>query len=145
MAYLVTALLVGTLIPLQATLNSRLGTVLQHPVAAACINFVVGATVFLTLMALWVGLPSGRALNLAPWYYYLGGVLGSVFVFSAVWLVPKIGTATYLSLLVTGQLLMSAYLDHIGAFGLDRHPATPQKIFGLVLLLSGVFLVVSKR
>jgi transporter family-2 protein len=56
-------------------------------------------------------------------------------------LLPRIGAATYIALIVAGQLLTSVTFDHFGVLGLTRHPITRVRVLGAVMLLVGVVLV----
>lgn len=59
----------------------------------------------------------------------------------AVLLIPRLGAATVLALLVAGQLLASIALDHFGLFGLPQRPVDLSRLAGAVLLLGGVVLI----
>ena len=57
-----------------------------------------------------------------PWYAWSGGVFGGAFILLAILLLPSLGAATLIALVVAGQMLLTITLDHFGAFGLTPHP-----------------------
>jgi bacterial/archaeal transporter family-2 protein len=56
-------------------------------------------------------------------------------------LVQRLGTATFVALLVTGQMLSSLVVDQYGLLGVAQHPAHPTRIVGAALLVLGVVLI----
>ena len=72
---------------------------------------------------------------------WTGGFWGTIYIAVSIFLVPRLGTATFVALLVGGQMLSSLLFDHYGLFGLPEHPADLTRITGAVLLLAGVVLV----
>jgi len=45
-------------------------------------------------------------------------------------------------LLIFGQIVASALIDHFGWFGVTRSPLTLQKIGSLLLILTGVYCLI---
>jgi bacterial/archaeal transporter family-2 protein len=133
--------LVGGCIALQAPINAGLGKS-TGSFAAATVSFAVG-----TVLLAAIVFASGKAGGLpnaahVEWYYLLGGALGAAYVFSALVLVSEIGAGAVAAATVTGQLTTSVVLDRIGFLGLDQEPVTATRLFGVVLLLAGTYLVV---
>jgi transporter family-2 protein len=139
---LVLAFSAGAVLPLQAGINSQLRTYAGSPLIAAFISFLVG-TVLLFAMTLVLQLPwpSLSALAQAPWWAWLGGLLGAILVFLAIVLAEQLGAAVMVALIITGQMIVSLLLDHYGLVGYTRNTLSPARIIGTVLLLSGVFLI----
>jgi len=77
-----------------------------------------------------------------PWYMLCGGIFGLVVVGAISYLIPLIGAATAMVLIVAGQLLTGAVLDHFGAFGLEAKPLELSRILGLILVFGGVWITV---
>ena len=77
-----------------------------------------------------------------PWYLLGGGVLGLVVVAAISYMIPHIGAAPAMVLIVAGQLLTASLLDHFGLFGLSVKPIDLQKAAGLVVVFTGVWLTV---
>jgi len=76
-----------------------------------------------------------------PWWVWTGGLLGAFNVLAPVLLVGRLGTALLFAAIITGQLICSLLVDHLGALGLPRHPVTPARLCGTALLFAGVYLV----
>jgi len=136
------ALGIGVFLPLQAGINAELRVWIGHPLQAALVSFVVGTV---ALLALNVGfrIPFGgdRVLAGAPWWVWLGGLLGATYVSMTVVLAPRLGAAAMLGAVMTGQLIGSLLMDHYGAVGYSVRPISPERIGGAVLLLLGVLLI----
>jgi transporter family-2 protein len=87
---------------------------------------------------------NGKALVLAPWWAYLGGVLGAFYVVAATLGGPKLGASALLALTLLGQLAAALIVDHYGWLGFSRQPFDNQKALGIVLLFTAVVLLVKK-
>lgn len=131
----------GTLVALQAPSNAMLAGATRSPVNAALISFAVGTAALLVAAVALRVRPDLAAVRGLPWYAWLGGAYGAVFVAAAAYAAPRIGVAATITLLVAGQLVMAAALDHYGAFGLTKQPVTPLRVLGLALVAAGVALV----
>lgn len=80
--------------------------------------------------------------NTLPWYILSGGFLGLVVVSAIAYMIPHIGVAPAMVLIVAGQLLTGSLLDHFGAFGLALKPIDLQKALGLLTVFVGVWLTI---
>ncbi len=140
--YALLALAGGALIAVQAPVNARLRLVLGSPVGSALVSFVVG-TVLLLAVTLAVG-DGGRVvsgLGGGPWWAYVGGACGAVFVVAALVSAPRVGvTATFVAVIL-GQVTAAALIDRFGwlgvratAFGANRAVAIGLLVVSLVLL-----------
>lgn len=140
LAILMTAV-AGGLIALQAPINGTLGRS-TGSLAAALVSFGVG-TITLALIVALAGQAGGvRSLTEVAPVYLLGGVLGAVYVTSALIAVKSIGAGGVAAGTISGQLVASLVVDRLGAFGLDEVPLSPSRIAGAVLLLAGTLLIV---
>lgn len=139
---LVGALVAGAFLPLQAGINSQLRIYTGNSVIAAFISFVVGTIVLFGLaLALRLHWPSSSGIAEAPWWVWIGGVLGAFFVYLTIVLADKLGAAVLISFIIAGQMAASLLLDQYGLIGYARHPITPGRLIGSVLLLAGVILI----
>ena len=132
----------GLVLVLQVGMNSTLRAVLDNPLAAAFISFLVG-TVALALYMLVTRTPWPARAQLAavPAWCWYGGVFGAFYVVTSVIVGPRLGAATLLALIVLGQLLTSLLVDHFGWIGFPQHPVTLLRLTGAVLLFAGVLLI----
>ena len=136
------ALVIGAMLPLQALLNARLGQATHGPLLAATVSFAVGGTLLVAvLLATRTPLPGAVMAAAVPWWAWLGGVLGAMYVVGATLLVPRLGAAGLVCLLVLGQMIGSVLLDHFGVLGMPR-PADALRVVGLLLVAVGALLVV---
>jgi len=85
--------------------------------------------------------PDLAATRALPWYAWVGGLCGVIFVIAATWGVPRLGVATTITLMVAGQLILGLVLDHFGAFGAPRQPVNLVRVLGVALMIGGVLLV----
>jgi len=132
----------GGLIALQAPINSILGKSVGT-FAAASVSFIVG-TIALVLITALVGGgfgDVGEARHLA-WYYLSGGILGAVYVTTALVAVRSLGAGGVVAATIAGQLSLSLVIDQLGILGVDKQPITWERLLGVVLLAVGTLLVI---
>jgi transporter family-2 protein len=136
------ALLAGAVLPFQAAGNAAVGRALGHWLWGAFTSLTVSSVVVIAaLLILRVPTPDlGKALQ-GPWWLWIGGVLGALYVAGAAALTPKLGAAGFLVLVVAGQILTAVIADHFGIMGLGGKPVSLARLAGVVLILCGVFLV----
>ena len=72
---------------------------------------------------------------------WTGGLLGSFYVFASVILTPRLGAATTVALILTGQVLASIGIDHFGLLRVTSQEATPLRLLGAGLIVAGVLFV----
>lgn len=140
-ASLALALFIGMLLPLQALINASLGKQTTGPVFASLASFAVGT---LVLCVWWLAnKPSfdSSALARVPWWAWTGGVIGALYVAGATALIPRMGAASLICVVVFGQVIGSLLLDHFGVLH-ARTPIDPLRILGALLVVSGALLVV---
>lgn len=136
-----TALAVGVLLPLQALINARLGQLTTGPLFASFASFLVGTLVLAAALAVTrTPLPGPQAVGGHPPWVWAGGAIGAVFVLCATVLVPRLGAAGLICLVVFGQLLGSLLFDHFGVLGASR-PVDAWRVLGAVLVALGAVLV----
>jgi transporter family-2 protein len=136
------AFLVGILLPIQGGINSKLASFLTHPLQAGWVSFA-GGLVCLTLLVIGLGrpLPKLAQVTATPSALFIGGLLGVCVVMSAVYLMPRIGAATFLAALITGQLVCSIFMDHFGILGVPVQSISVLRAAGAALLLVGVVMI----
>jgi transporter family-2 protein len=104
---------------------------------ALVINTVV---VLIGAIGLW--LATGARTTFFPtgvcWTLYLGGVFGFCIIAAAVLVFPRLGAAYAIALMVCGQCLAAIIIDHYGLMGMEKSPATLQRIVGAALVAGGV-------
>jgi transporter family-2 protein len=140
--YILIALLAGAMMPTQAATNNRMASVVESPILAALLSFLVG-TIALFAYALLTGEPiSNLALaKNAPPIAWIGGLLGAFFVAAAVTLVPRLGVAMTFSLIIAGQMVATLIIDHFGLLGVPVKEISFTRIAGILLITGGVILI----
>jgi transporter family-2 protein len=138
------AVLAGLLVGMQPSVNARLGRSIGS-VQAATFSFVVG-TVALALVAtlFYGGLGSFSSVGKAPWWAFVGGLLGAVYVTVAILTVRKLGVSGLTALVICGQLTAAVAIDRFGLLGIPKQSIGAGRVAGLILLVAGVILVVRR-
>lgn len=75
------------------------------------------------------------------WLSWTGGLFGAIYIAVSIFLLPRFGAATVISLIVAGQMLGAVAFDHFGLLGLQAHAVTPVRLLGATFLISGAALV----
>jgi transporter family-2 protein len=134
----------GALVGMQAPVNARLGRAVGG-VQAASISFLIGTVALLVAATVAHGGLGGYAkAGGAPWWAFIGGLLGAVYVTVAILTVRTLGASSLTAVVIVGQLAISVAIDRFGLFGIARQSIGPPRIIGLVLLVIGVTLVVRR-
>jgi transporter family-2 protein len=132
---------------MQAPINSRLGRVVGG-VQAATVSFLVGTVALVLVVSIARGNVGGFGgfahIGRAPWWAFLGGLLGAVYVTVAIFAVRTLGASGLTAAVIGGQLAISVAIDRFGLLGVARQSVGWQRVVGLGLLAAGVALVVRK-
>lgn len=132
----------GVSVAFQQVLNANLRTELGSPWWAGFVSYLVGMIVMLVVAMLAPGpRPNLSAISGSSWISWTGGFFGAVFIGIAIIMVPRLGAATVLALIVVGQMVGSIVFDHFGLLGLQQQPANPTRLLGAGMLISGVVLI----
>lgn len=140
--YLLFAVIAGAMIPFQAGINAQLARWVGSPISSALVSFLVG-TVALAIVVLIQRkpLPSLSKLAGAPWWIWIGGLLGAFYVAGSIFSAPKLGAVMLIAAVVAGQSFASLIIDQFGWVGFKEHDISPGRIAGMLLVASGVALV----
>jgi bacterial/archaeal transporter family-2 protein len=147
---LIFALLAGIATAFQPGFNARAARAFGDRIHGGMLNFAVGLLTMLVVFSFaraFLGTPNPNFQEAAkgPWWMWLGGVFGSFFVTTAVFVMLKVGAGVYITTLIAGQITASLFIDQYGLMGLKQHPISPMKFIGLVLVVSGVALVMLSK
>ena len=136
------ALLAGVALAVQVGVNNGLKERLAQPIPASITSFATG-TLALLLYALAARSPWPAASHWkgGPWWIWLGGSFGAVYIILTVTFSKQIGAAGWVGVVVTGQILTSVLLDHFGLLGFEQHAISWPRVGGMILLLGGAVLV----
>jgi transporter family-2 protein len=136
------AIAAGISVIVQQVLNSNLRAALNSAAWSGFVSYAVGLICMALLaLALRDPLPSAGIAARIPWWAWSGGLFGAIFIALSILLVPQLGAATFIALLVTGQMLASVAFDHFGWLGLAQRPVDLPRLLGATLLVAGVVLI----
>lgn len=135
------ALVFGLLLPLVARMNETLSRSIGGLPGAWAVH-AVGAVFGAVFLLPFLGTGWVRAVPAAPWWAWLGGVLGTGMVVLASGAIERLGTAGFIALSVAVQLAASAALDHFGFPVGPAHPISAMRVGGILLLTVGAIMVV---
>jgi transporter family-2 protein len=140
--YIVVALAIGLLLPLQVGINAELAQRVSSPITAAFISFAIGTIGLMFLLSVSrVSWPNWNSVVSFPAWLWLGGLIGAFAVFGGIISGPKIGLLSLVALVLTGQLVASLIMDHNGWLGLPIRELSLGRISGSILLLIAVVLI----
>ena len=136
------ALLAGAALAVQVGVNNGLKTRLEQPIAASITSFATGT---LALVLYWFASrsswPSGDHWKGGPWWIWLGGSFGAVYIILTVTFSPRLGAGGWVGVVVTGQIVTSVILDHFGLLGFQEHSISWIRLGGVAMLLAGAAVV----
>ncbi|MFK7899037.1 MAG: DMT family transporter [Myxococcota bacterium] len=73
-------------------------------------------------------------------HYFLGGLIVAFYVFSVTFVAPRLGVGNALVLVLLGQMLASAIIDHCGWWGTKQASSFATRGIGLLFIFGGVAL-----
>ena len=133
------AILAGVLVSLSRQVNGRLA-LSTSAMESSFWNHIVGLA-FITIVALLVGGLFAGEPQEAPWWAYLGGPVGVIFIAAGSWLIARIGAAQTALLIIAGQMVFGVVLDM--AMGVPG--ALWARVLGVALILAGMWVARSAR
>ena len=137
--FAVLAILAGVLVSLSRQINGRLA-LSTSAMESSFWNHLVGL-VFITVAAILVGGLFAGAPEASPWWAYLGGPVGVVFIAAGSWLIARIGAAKTALLIIAGQMISGVALDIVmGAPG-----DVWARSLGVALILAGMWVARSTK
>ncbi len=138
MLYIVLAVISGAMISAQSSYNGML-----YPfIGVLGVGFISQLLNALTSLILEFSVtkkfpkPNGM-----PFHACFGGVCAIFVLGFSGYLVAKLGSAVTVCLSVSGQLIMSAVVDHFGWFGSDKVAFHAFRLPGFLCILAGVFVI----
>lgn len=133
---LISGVAVGLQSPLASMISQRLGML------ESIFIIHVGGALLITVPLIFLrggNLGDWRSL---PWYALLAGSMGLIVVGGVSFLIPRIGVAASITLIIAGQLLISSLLDHFGLLGVHSRPIELQRVLGLLIVFLGAWLTI---
>lgn len=146
MLYYLLAIIAGTTLSSQVAINGKLLSYLGSPILTAFISFLIGTVGLgvIYLVSAYYGLqtiPNFSALSQTSFWMWTGGLLGAFYIFTTVFVAPKIGFANLFSLIVAGQIILALVFDHFGLLTGQPHLTSSMRMVGVAFLIIGVYLI----
>ena len=138
-------IIAGMLSTVQTAVNGHLGIILASPVKAAVISFIIGI-VLLAVICVIILLQRKTVSTLRieprhrenyPWWIWLGGILGGLFVLTNAYLSNIIGTGMTIIAILIGSTSGGLIIDCFGLLGSERKPVGMRQIFGIIIMIIG--------
>lgn len=146
-AFLLLAFLAGAAVAFQAAFNGRVAVATGEPTVAALVNFVVGLTVLVTVLAVQALAADGAAGSLAPVadqpWLLVGGFMGLLFVVTAAWTVRALGVLLFSLVVLAGTLIGAVAVDVV--LPTEGAQITANLLVGIALTAMSVGLAVLRR
>lgn len=132
----------GVLLIFQPLMNAILARAIGSPYGATLVSLVVSLTGAVVMVAFTGrGTMTRETLATVPWWVFLAGLVGLVFVLAGVTIAPVTGALLFIVCIIAGQLVGALVTDHFGLFGIAVRHVTPSRLLGLALVLAGAVLV----
>lgn len=113
MIAVILGLISGAIIGVQRALNGQVNEHSEQSFATALMNFLTGTALLLALFAGEIAVHHAHLspLRINPWWMYLGGVSGVIYIAFASTVVQHLGVLTFTLFSVGGQLIGSLLFD----------------------------------
>ena len=146
LAFVLLALIGGVFLAAQGGFNTQLGVLLNNPLLASAVAYLVSTTFALGAVLVSVNdYPSLSEMKSVPTYlWFTGALLSLIGITLYYYTIPKLGISTMISLGLCGQLVFSVIAGHFGWFNLPVEPADFKRILGVVVMIIGILLINSK-
>lgn len=137
------AMLVGAIVPVQTAINTRFRQSVGSPIGATFISFIlaVAASSIIAAIATHTLVPDLALVASEPWWVWLGGFMGVMFIAGNIVLFPELGAVQTTILPILGQVLMGLLVDATGLFHYPPTPVGPLRLLGALIVLIGIAMV----
>ena len=136
---IIAAIVSGAAMSLQGVINTRLSDKIGLMESNA---FVQGTAFALSLIAALIfGKGNLTLIKNAQPVYWLGGALGLVITLTVMVSINSLNPTAGISIILISQLLVASFIDAFGILESEKMPFTPQKVFGVLLMIAGVLLI----
>lgn len=131
-------LLLGVLIAMMININGILG-VYTNVYFSSFVVHLIATLGTLGLVATNREM-NNQEINL-PFYYYLGGIMGGMIIVLNNVTFQALGVSITIALVLLGQVVTSLLVDSFGLLRMNKIPFKKGKIPGLILMLTGIFIM----
>lgn len=133
--WLLIAATAGSLMAIQGCFNSILSKTigLQGGTFSVHLIGLVAAGILFLIM----GTGNLAKIGTAPWYSWLGGIIGVAIIVGVAVSIPKLGVGVATTAIISAQLLTAYLIDHFGLLGMETIPFNLVKLGGIALIVVG--------
>ena len=133
----------GCLSAVVGAILASLGQVIGSAIQATTVLFAIATVVMIVYCCLGGSIVKTRKAftTSAPWWIWMGGILGAVIVYGNAWLIPLIGVSAFMMALLIGQLLLSLLMERQGWLGAPKKHISWTQYAGIIIRLAGVFMI----
>jgi bacterial/archaeal transporter family-2 protein len=126
----------------QQAVNANLRVEIGSAWWAGFVSYL-GGTLAMLAMAIVLREPwlSGTMGVRSSWISWTGGIFGAIYIAISIIMLPRLGAATVVALIVVGQMIGSLIFDQFGLLGVPQHSATLARIAGATFLIFGAVLI----
>lgn len=137
------AMLVGAIVPVQTAVNTRFRQSVGSPIAATFLSFIVAvaAASGISCLATATLVPNLAIPAQEPWWIWLGGFMGVMFIAGNIVLFPKLGPVQTVILPILGQVIMGLIVDRFGLFASPQVPVGALRLLGAAIVVAGIAMV----
>lgn len=139
--WIIITLMSGAILPIQAGLNSKLGKAAGSTIHASMFSFIIGTLSLLLYISLSKQTISWEGIKTAPAQAWIGGLLGAFYVTMIIFSFQNLGPGLTFGLVVTGQMVVSIFLEHYNILVVQAQSISIVRIIGVVLIIVGVILI----
>jgi len=103
----------GAIVGVQRALNGQINESTHQSFATSWLNFIMGTTFLVIFLAIGVLINRAEivALPSGPWWMYMGGTIGVIYIAFTSTIVQHLGVLTFTLISVGGQLVGSLLID----------------------------------
>jgi len=131
----------GIGIPVLAALNAQLGARIGSPAAAATVLFLVALAGALAVTLATRGAAGLAHLPGQPPHLFAAGLLVAFYVLSITWVAPRFGVGNAIFVVLLGQMIAAATIDHFGLFGAALRPLSALRGGGIAVMAAGLLMI----
>lgn len=138
----------GMLVPVQTSVNSRLAVFTRSLIVASFYSFLVGTLSLLifNLFANPAKLSPGFLFSQDLSYvWFVGGIMGVIYLTGNMILLPKIGAALTVIMTVAGQMIIGLLIDTFGWFDAAVQPISIYRVLGIIMMIAGIIFMNYKK
>ncbi|KAG0266805.1 hypothetical protein BG011_000857 [Mortierella polycephala] len=115
----------------QGAINAQLGMYTGKGLSSTVV-FCLGA---------WSSANLPLMVSKAPWWAWVGGVLGACFVIITILAVPSLGSGTTTAIIISSKLVFSCFMDHFSWLGIPHRKFTIWRILATIGLIGCVAVI----